>query len=169
MSNIDAFADIVRIHRVRYPLMQPQDFGKLAYQSEFGPAHFVTDEAAVIRFLLDEWQTVSAADIPCNPEPIGGGYCRFHLTADTDPAVAAPVLAKLFMQSAAGHAGTPDGLDARLEILRTLPVEGMDTWLQTYRGRGCPPVRHSETFRNAYHPHYRVVLESLADRIAGLR
>ena len=169
MSGVADFAETVRVHRTRYPLMQPQDYVKLAYQSEFGPAHLVTDEAAVLRFLLEEWQAVTAAEVPCNPEPIGNGFCRFHLTRAFSPAVAAPMLAKLFIQSAQNPTGTPSGLGARLEALRALPVAGMEEYLAGYRGRGCPAVHHSEAFASAYRPHYRVVLGSLAGRISGLR
>jgi hypothetical protein len=169
VSSVADFAEIVRVHCARYPLMQPQDYAKLAYQSEFGPAHLVTDEAAALRFLLSEWQAAAAMEVPCNPEPIGNGYCRFHLTKAFDPAVAVPALLKLFLQSAQCCAGTPGGLETRLDVLRTLPVAGMEDYLAGYRGRGCPAVHHSVTFASAYQPHYRVVLESLMDRMADLR
>ena len=154
---------IVREHRARYPLMQPQDFAKLAFQSEFGPEHMVTDAAAVTQGLLQEWESVTASDAICQPEPIGNGLCRFHLTAAYPPQEVAAVLARLFLQSAREHTGTQAGLDRRLTILESLPVREMRTWLTEYRQRGCPPVHHSNVYRNAYHPHYRVVLAPLAE------
>ena len=33
----------------------------------------------------------------------------------------------------------------------------MAAWLAEYRGQGCPPVHHSAAYREAYHPHYRVM------------
>jgi hypothetical protein len=162
------FIEIIRIHAARYPLMLPQDYGKLAYQSEFGPAHMITDEAAVASSILAEWQTVSPSIAPCNPEPIGNDLCRFHLTKDTCSADTAAILAGLFIRTATEHTGTDAGLQARLELLSRLPVNGMQAWIAEYRRRGCPPVHHSKTFRDAYHPHYRVVLESLANRLPVL-
>jgi hypothetical protein len=162
------FERIVREHRARYPRMLPQDFAKLAYQSEFGPAHLVTDESEVIESILTEWRAVSGNDPPCNPEPIGNGFCRFHMTDAYDPAEAAPVLAALFIRSAGKRTGTHEGLSARLDVLRRVPVPGMEAWLDGYRQRGCPPVRHSEAFRAAYRPHYRVLAESLARRFPEL-
>ena len=159
---ISEFERIVYAHRTRYPVMLPQDYVKLAYQSEFGPAHLITDERAVAESILSEWRAVSGYAPPCNPEPIGGGYCRFHMTETYDPAGAAPVLAGLFIRSARERAGTREGLQALLDILRRVPVPGMEAWLVDYEKRGCPPVHHSETFRAAYCPHYRVVSESLA-------
>jgi hypothetical protein len=72
------------------------------------------------------------------------------------------------LQSAAAHAGTSDGLAAKLRVLERLPVEGMDAWLAEYRLRGCPPVHHSDAFRGAYNPHYRILTEPLASRFHAL-
>lgn len=162
------FERVVREHSARYPLMQPQDYAKLAYQSEYGPAHLVTDESEAIRNVLAEWQTVSGPDVPCNPERIGNDFCRFHMTGSTFPEDAAEALARLFMESAQERIGTLEGLLARLEVLGRMDVAGMDAWLAEYRQRGCPPVRHSEAFRQAYAPYYRVVRESLIFRFPAL-
>ena len=35
----EEFQTVLREHLARYPLMEPQDCAKLAYQSTFGPAH----------------------------------------------------------------------------------------------------------------------------------
>ena len=166
---MDDFLRIAREHGLRYPLMEPQDYAKLAFQSEFGPEHMVTDAADVVAQLLLEWEAAPASLPVPNPEPIGNGLCRFHLTAANPPKETAPVLARLFVQSAAAHRGTMEGLQTRLRLLDTLPVPGMAAWLQDYRKRGCPPVHHSETFRAAYHPHYRVVLTALAKTLPSGR
>lgn len=39
-----------REHAARYPRMEPQDFGKLIYQSEFGPGHFIKDRKSAREF-----------------------------------------------------------------------------------------------------------------------
>ncbi|HPF88311.1 MAG TPA: hypothetical protein PK537_09715 [Candidatus Limiplasma sp.] len=155
------FITIINAHRLRYALMQPQDFGKLAYQSAMGPEHLITDEQAAIKRIEQEWQSAPDTDVPCNPEPIGNGLCRFHMTAANYRADAVATLARLFIRSAAEHVKRPEALQAYLRTLEGLPVEGMEAWLTAYRQNGCPPVRHSEEFRNAYHPHYRVVMLSL--------
>jgi len=157
------FADIVRIHRARYPLMQPQDYGKLAFQSEFGPEHMVADERSAAENILLEWHAVNAAEIPRNPEPISGNLCRFHLTKANFSEENAAALARLFIRSARKHTGSGDGLKARLDVLARLDIRGMGAWLEAYRKQGCPPVHHSEAFRGAYSPHYRVLLTALAE------
>ena len=90
------------------------------------------------------------------------------MTDAYDPAEAAAVLAALFIRSAKEHAGTREGLLARLDVLRGLPVAGMEAWLAGYKKNGCPPVRHSEAFRTAYRPHYRVLCEPLARSFSAL-
>ena len=37
------FTQILEAHLGKHPLMEPQDFGKLVFQSEFGPEHMVSD------------------------------------------------------------------------------------------------------------------------------
>ena len=53
---MENFEYIVQQHAARYPDMQPQDFGKLAYQSEFGPAHLSQNVDELTASLLHEWQ-----------------------------------------------------------------------------------------------------------------
>ena len=155
---MSGFDQIVRAHAARYPRMDPQDYGKLAYQSEFGPEHLIRDRDHV-RVMLEQELAVSAGPaIP--PEPIGNGLCRFHLEGlDTDAAL---LLLELFCRTAAEHQGTREGLEARLAVLEALTVPGMDAWLARWRAEGCPAVSHSQTFRDAYAPHYRLLAEPYA-------
>ena len=48
----EEFQTVLREHLARYPLMEPQDCAKLAYQSAFGPAHAAGDRGDVLRQLL---------------------------------------------------------------------------------------------------------------------
>ena len=72
------FLEIAEEHRARYPLMEPQDFAKLAYQSEFGPAHMVQSPDKVLAALMAERKESGVAPLP--PEDVGNGLCRFHIT-----------------------------------------------------------------------------------------
>ncbi len=162
---MENFADILNAHQQRYPLMQPQDYGKLAYQSALGPEHMIADETRAAAFIREEWQSVQDTPVPCNPEPIGGGLCRLHMTRAAYSPETAAQLATLFIQTAREHTGTPEDLQALLPILAALPVRGMAAWLTTWQQQGCPPVHHSESFRNAYQPHYRLLCMPLAQKL----
>ena len=149
------FELILQAHREKYPLMEPQDYGKLAFQSEFGPEHLVSDMDAVLGYLKREWSELSEDCLTVEAEDIGGGLCRFHLSACTEEDLSR--LAEAFCRSAREHKGTREGLNKKLELLRALDVPGMAAWLAEYEAAGCPAVRHSQTFRDAYEPHYRVI------------
>ena len=149
------FEEILKCHRARYPRMEPQDYGKLAFQSEFGPEHLVSDAASVLRYLEREWEELPEGCETLPPEDIGNGLCRFHLSACTGGQL--PRLAELFCRSAQEHKGSRAGLDERIALIRALDVPGMEEWLARYEAAGCPAVRHSQTFREAYGPHYRVI------------
>ena len=156
------FEQIIRWHAARYPAMQPQDFAKLAYQSEFGPAHLAQTADDLSAALLREWGALPA-DMPARPsEPIGGGLCRLHLDPQTDAARAVPLLAALIHRTARMHHGTADGLHRRIAALRRLNAAGMADWLDRWQVDGCPSIHHSRTFHTAYQPHYRVILTAHA-------
>lgn len=159
------FERILQEHMTWYPLMEPQDYGKLAFQSEFGPEHLVSDAESVLNWLKREWQELSPDCPTILPESIGNGLCRFHLSACTEEEL--PQLAELFCRSAAEHKGSREGLEMRLAVLEKLNVPGMEQWLVEYRAAGCPAVHHSATFREAYAPHYRVIRAEYAALFGG--
>ena len=154
---VTEFERVLQAHAARYPLMEPQDYGKLAYQNHFGAEHLVSDEGQMLRRIREEWDSLTA-DLPIRgPENIGGGLCRFYLNHDVEKDIAAQMLVKLFCMTAKEAKNPPDEFQEKLLMLENLSVPGMREWLEEYRGRGCPPVRHSEKYRSAYHPHYRLL------------
>ena len=155
------FARILTRHTEQYPLMTPQDYGKLAFQSEFGPEHLVEDEARVLEGILKERREMHGECSPDKPEYIGKGLCRFPLSELRDEGDAR-LLARLFVRSAREHRGSREGLEGRLAHLEGMPVPGMEGWLASYKTGGCPAVGHSEVFRRAYHPHYRLLRREYA-------
>lgn len=159
---IPDFETVLAAHRARYPLMLPQDHAKLAYQSEFGPAHFSVDPVSVEEQLAREWENVPEEVSPAEPESIGNGLCRFPLRCGEGSEDAVRLLAKLFCLTAEHRAGNRAGLLRKLELLEALPDPGMAGWLDTYRRTGCPAVHHSERFRRVYHPHYRLLRQDYA-------
>lgn len=153
------FLAIAQAHRARYPLMEAQDFGKLAYQSEFGPSHLrqsgQVSQERIFAAILSEMEEANPTSRP--PEPVGNGLCRFHLTKDLSPVRVLPLVGRLLLRTMWNVEGTDGGLQAKLDQLRTLNIPGWTDWVAKYRRQGCPVIRHSESFRSAYHPHYRVL------------
>lgn len=157
------FPEILQAHLARYPLMTPQDLGKLAYQSEFGPEHLVSVTPDIVAYLRAEWNATEVT-VP-SIEPIGNGLCRFYLNPGRDVEQAAPLLAELFAKAAQDHKGTLDGLKDRLAAISRLNLPGWEEWLADYTAQGYPPQRHSQTYRDAYRPHYRVILLEDAEKM----
>lgn len=146
---------IIKTHLDRYPLSEPRDLLKLCYQSEFGPEHLVEDREKAQNYILAEWKTAALPQMP--PEDIGNGLVRFHMTNEYAPEIAASLLTELFLRTAREHKGTMSGLEERLKIAETFALPGTEEVFAAYRAAGCPAVRHSETYRGAYEPHYRLL------------
>lgn len=160
------FLAAARAHWELYPAMEPQDFCKLAYQSEFGPAHLMGSPDAALDALREEWNRSGTEAGP--PEPIGGGLCRFHITKALSPVWELPLVGRLFHRTAMLAKGSPEGLAEKLSQLSALPVPGLEAYLERFRREGCPPVHHSEAFRKAYDPHYRVLRMDFARFLPAL-
>lgn len=165
--------EILALHRQRYPLMEPEDYGKLLYQNEFGPEHMVDSPQAVLEQIAGEWEKEASSGtgehVPLeNPEEIGNHLYRFHLTGGYDPAMAAPLLARLFYLTAEQHHGSAESLEEKLAWLEQygqnsgLCAPALKPWLKEYRRAGCPALSHSAAFRQAYAPHYRILRDEYA-------
>lgn len=167
-QNKDAeLAAILGEHAARYPLAGPRDVIKLLYQNEFGGDHLVTDAHDCIERLRDENAFV-AEDAQAIPvEPIGNGLCRVHLAASAVKRLPAEELAAAFMVSAAVSQGTDASFLRKLDYLEangerlgfSFTQDELKNDLARYRERGIKPVSHSDIFREAYRPHYRVIAE----------
>lgn len=160
------FLEIAKAHWERYPAMEPQDFCKLAFQSEFGPAHMVQSPDKVLAALMEEREAAGMA--PIAPEPIGNGLCRFHITQALSSLWELPLIGRMFAWTMTRTEGTAEGLSEKLDQLAFLPVPGMEDYLERYRREGCPSLHHSEVYRNAYDPHYRVLRMDLARFLPAL-
>ena len=161
---------ILRQHADRYPLMQPTDAVKLIYQNEFGGGHLIRDEESCLGYLRREYAALEKdANVPI-AEEIGNGIVRVNLAAVKEEEL--EQLGRSFIRSALEHTGTLDSFLQKLEVLRQLTREGvfcfdaqeLEACLCAYEKAGYPMVSHSETYRQNYHPAYRVVLEKLFER-----
>ena len=164
--------DTLKIHLEKYPLMEPTDAVKLLYQSEFAGGHMIKDEFTCLKWIENEGSSLTAEQLT-QPyfEDIGGGYCRLNLSIMSK--LPAEVIAKIFIQSSNNNKGTVENFEKGLDVLRCLCKEGkcnftedkLEAYLDNYKKAGYPAVSHSETYRNNYHPAYRVVEKQYCDFI----
>ncbi len=148
----------------RYPALRPQDLLKALHQSVLGCGHLVSGEAAGVARIQAE-----LADCPAPAaeavEPLDGPYCRLHLAFLKESGLSPRTLFRLFALSAEAPAGTGEALAEKLEVLEELARAGRLPWpweelapaAETFRREGFPACRHSEAFRRAYAPAYRVI------------
>ena len=156
---------ILITHAKRYPLMQPRDAVKLIYQNEFGGGHLIRDEEACLNYLRREYADLEKDPTAPMYEDIGNGIVRVNLAAVREEDL--EQLGQDFIASAAKHKGTLDSFLNKLEVLQTLTTEGMfafdldalNTHLSEYKAAGYLAVSHSEQYRQAYKPSYRVILK----------
>lgn len=148
----------------RYPKLRPADLLKGLHQSTFGCGHLVRDASAAADFVRRE-----AADCtrPNGPvvEELDGGFVRLHLWALGQWNMTPEDLAERFARSAEIVCGSSEEIEARLAVLLKLAEEGvlpfgreeLTAEIGDWRKRGYPACHHSEEFRAAYAPAYRVL------------
>lgn len=147
--------------------MEITDAVKLIYQSEFGGGHMVADESAALSRLKEEWRGLRGLDIDGRQlfEDIGGGIARLDIALAPERLL--PLINRLFTMSANAVKGSRESFEEKICQLRELcsgekslfPLAQLDAYLFEYAKKGYPPVSHSETYRRAYSPAYRVVQE----------
>ena len=154
---------ILRAQAKERPGMEPTDAVKLIYQNEFGGGHMIRDEEACMAYLRREYDGVIHDPSALREEPIGNGLVRVNLAAVEPWEVEA--LGRAFIRSAASRRGSMENFLGKLTVLEGLTGEGifafdenaLRDYLAAYREAGCPAVSHSESYRRAYRPAYRVV------------
>lgn len=169
----DKTAAFLRLHAGRYPLLTLQDIRKALFQSAFGCEHLLADPSAARDYIVRE-----AADaLPCiGPviEELDGPYCRVHLDLirmGADP----EEFTRRFVQSAEHRPEAQAELEEKLDTLLAMTRQGMlpfdpdrtEEMIRAWRSEGCPPCHHSEEFRAAYHPAYRLMRTELARELEG--
>lgn len=174
---MNVLKNVLTLHAQRYPAMEVRDYVKLLYQSEFGPGHLV-EAGDALTALQDEF--AQAREEGYAPEyaveAIGGGLCRVHLDPRLLTGEDLPLLARCFARSARPR-GSVEGLWKKLGLLTALTWTGelplgrreLELFLALYESGGCPPLHHSDGYRERYRPHYRVMDRDLSLYAPALR
>lgn len=157
--------EIMLAHIQRYPFMQPADVVKLLYQSEYAGGHMISNPAESLTRLIIELRGIKPCDASEALEHIGGGLCRLHLAALPALGLEPQTLNRLFVATANTAKGSPERFDEKLDEFLACCRSGelhfniseVESYVRDYRAKGCPTVSHSDPYRAAYAPAYRVV------------
>lgn len=163
---MDELKKVLVSHVARYPAMTPQDAVKLIYQNEFGSYHLICDEKGTLARLTAEYRGLVHKPKAALREEIGNGLCRVQLTALDTNDIPLDTLNRLVLLGSELIRGDTQLFRRKLEVLRGMTEEGkapfslpeLDAYLDRYLADGCPAATHSERYREAYQPAYRLVL-----------
>jgi len=161
-------ADFLLSYAARYPLLQPQDAYKLLFQSAFGCEHLLKDEAGAAGFIAREAAAMTETALPLT-EPLDGDFARVSL-AWISRGLKPETLARLFVLSAApqenGLMLFMDKLATLMDLTRkgALPFTSaqLNGVVDPLTWANFPPCHHSDAFREAYRPAYRVLRRDYA-------
>lgn len=168
---------LIRDHLLRYPRLQLPDAWKLLQHAAAGAAHATATFEAVRVGLQAEAASLGppAGDPLLDPlGEAGAPFCRLHLRPFLDQGGSLDLLATAFVTGAADPvaAGALEQAAATLHEATSagdLPwsPEECAAYLAAQRAHGFPPVAHSDSYRSAYRPAYRVLPTRLARELAA--
>jgi len=167
-NNVD-LRSIMMMHAGLYPEMQIQDMVKLIFQNEFAGGHFISNEQESLYRLLDEYEAVRQAGKRPGAgsffTDIGNGLCRLDISVLGDTGINPSTVNRFFINTAKEVEGSMESFEEKLDVLRQCcinsdlkyPPDELEAYLDAYRREGYPPVSHSEIYRDAYSPAYRIL------------
>lgn len=170
--------DILLNHFEAHPHMQPQDAVKLIYQHTFGPGHMIRDARKAALMLQQEMASLTPTGKEPLYESIGNGLCRLNLRPCAEKGLSGELILRLFLEAAQSTTGTKKELRQNLRVLQKLADQDetpfdpadLDLYLILYEEKGYPAVHHSDAYRAAYAPAYRVVVQKkLKDALKQMR
>ena len=169
---METLGQVLRRHARKYPMMQPTDAVKLIYQNVFGGGHLIKDREACLRAVQREYENTPQEQHAPLLESIGNGLVRVMLNAIDGSGYSIRQLGDDFIRSSEVHKGNLNGFLIKLDVLRKVTASGafgfspeeLEAYLEAYKEAGYPMVSHSEQYRKAYKPAYRILLASIISK-----
>ncbi|WP_249029635.1 hypothetical protein [Tannockella kyphosi] len=139
--------ELLAKHQAKYPVCQNQDLAKFVYQYVFGGEHMIENKDIVLEKIVDECANLTNRDYWI--EDIGNQYVRFHLFQANH--LQCQTIAQLFITSCTFNKKNNEQFYQIMEQLKIDVPKGE-----------LKPFRHSQLYRDTYHPHYRIINKQLA-------
>ncbi len=156
------FASILHSHLARYPEMQVQDIYKLAHQAAMGCEHMAHDPAFAYNWL--ERELAEMGEGPSEPvfEPIStdGEVVRVHLRPYLSSGGNINMLLDAFLRTGNHFHGETGLLEENWKsAVQICPFSTADMgqFIRKMRTNNYPAVHHSDEYKRAYKPAYRVI------------
>ena len=170
---MNSFENILKAHAAAHSSMMPVDMIKLCYQAAFGAEHLLADRDRAKQYFDREYEVTPPTDEPLFEE-ISENYCRVNLGAAKMKSISPEDLFEAFFRTASEKSELFGSFESRLETVGKLTKSGSlpftpDEWegtLSEYRALGVGPVHHSEKYRQAEHPAYRVIAKKYINELS---
>lgn len=151
-----------------YPAATLQDIYKTCYQDFFGAEHLMRDTAAARQYLHSELDQCAEQDPSTMPlyEPTGfrHRFIRVNLLNIKEGNITEEQLLSLFIDAAGKDNALHSNWENEWKQIERIALEVYPAWQDAELQRELQhaaqlkaAVRHSEAFRNTYHPHYRII------------
>jgi hypothetical protein len=167
---------LILTHAKRYPNMQVVDALKLLHHATMGSEHAITDTAVTLQWMEREWTSMDEGPDEPLVDTLGidGRYARLHLRPFKQRGGDKGEVVQAFIRTSTVRGDTAS-LVCALQTLETLAGLQQVTWnadsvraaSAEWRSRGYRPVSHSQAFREAHRPAYRVIAVELLDSLMG--
>lgn len=153
-GNMTEFEKTLRAQYKAHPSMTAQDAVKLCFQAAYGSEHVTLDLDAAKKHLYDEFERTAAQDVPLF-EQISPEVCRVNIAAWKYASLKKEWLFNMFCDCVRVKNGSPELFKTYLDIAKkVLKSCDFNAFLKTYDGGA---VHHSEAYRKAEAPSYRIV------------
>ena len=165
----------LQVHLRNHPSMTAQDIAKLCYQAAHGAEHLLSDLDRARGYLVRELEATEADGTIPLIEPISDCVARVNLAPWKARGLSADALFDLFAATARVSGEGDEALSAYLSEVTVLlcqeptciTPDDWQTFMTWYDGLDRPAVHHSEAYREAERPAYRIVLRELLEQ-AGI-
>ena len=177
MAQAQNIEDFVTRQMQTYPKSRLLDIYKSCFQDYMGAEHLVADSKSAKAYLNEELATTRLEDLqPWYYEPCGtdSNYIRVSIRAVMEGIVSEDLLLDAFIRSA-NTAERPSvtvwaerwhKMIAAIEQMNlNIPHYDEDkAFIESVLSAGKYAISHSPDYREAYHPHYRIVKRSIFEQ-----
>ncbi len=167
-NNPEGLLSLLEQHLSWYPVMEPRDIYKLLYQGVMGSEHLLTTAEEYTQYLHYEFETLQPEVSQAMLEPVrpDGALFRLNLRPYKSHLQSIDILTPTLLESARIVFGNITELRAvwesfvqychqgRIHHFDTTFIHQFSGWLDEV---DYPAVHHSEAYRRAYQPAYRLI------------
>lgn len=170
-------ASFVNRQMQEYPKSRLLDIYKTCFQDCMGAEHLVSDTAGTRKYLDTELSATSLSDLmPWYYEPCGvnGNYVRVSLRTVKEGLISKEQLLEAFIRSAnsASRPSVESWKHRWHEIADTIAKMNIQfphykedkQYIDSILSAGKYAISHSQDYRDAYHPHYRIISREIFDK-----